>query len=346
MLTRLLVAAAVLTPTLAFPCSGLTCEATFSTIPAAGSTIPANAPAVGIRATLFSEALGDGGSWFRTSSVTSSSLRLATGVTLLTTAVTIEDALLFFTDGGLAQGSSYVVSFGTNVICTGDAGFNIGPAAPLPTVSATLALEGFEVNQGQPGNYCGGNVGPVQGAKLRIVASNEMTPWLALARWELEVDGENWSTSTYGRIGTVPQIGLVSGYRSGIDSFHVKCGTWDGGSSNLGVGTHQARVLARIAGVAAPIASNTISVTFDCAGADAGVAIPNDGGSNIPKEDGGGVTPQPNTPDGGYDAGVQDGGVGGPSGRGGGCSALPGSQSLLMMSMALLALSRRRAKKN
>jgi len=212
-------------PALAFPCSGLTCEATFATIPAAGSTIPANAPAVGVRATTFSASTADGGTDVRTSEVTSSSLKLSTGVTVLQVPTVVSDALLFFPDGGLVVGSSYNVAFSTGS-CAGDGGFTVGAAAPLPTASAVLALSSLVIDQGNPGAVCGGNFGPTQASLLSVAATAEMLPWLALARWELEIDGQNWSTANYGYIKAAPQVGTYSGYRGAVDSFNVKCGTF------------------------------------------------------------------------------------------------------------------------
>ncbi|GEM_PF-2833591 len=88
-------------------------------------------------------------------------------------------------------------------------------------------------------------------------------------------------------------------------------------------------------------------MTFDCAGADAGMGQPKDDGGMVvvPKEDGG-IIPAPTPSDAGHDGGVQDGGVGGSGGGGSGCSALPGSQSFLLLAMSPLALRRARAKKN
>jgi len=148
-----------------------------------------------------------------------------------------------------------------------------GSPAPLPTVSATIALDNSTVKPGRS-SFCGGPLGVVEHFQLRIDASPEMHPWLPLARWELEIDGQNYSTSGFGRITTATCVGVPA--ESGphpIDTFHVQCVTpADGGSldARLDSRPHQVRLLARIVGVDDPISSNTLTVIPECVFPDAG----------------------------------------------------------------------------
>lgn len=272
---------ALFIPARALPCSGPTCNQMFESIPPGGQAIPANAPAVGVQTALFSESSWDGGTVPLSGQLTSISLQLGDGGLVAPTSVQPVAALFAAPAGGFPEdsdGGQLRIRWGTpGQFCWGEAGIRVGAAEPLPSTPAALSLTGFTIRQVPTGNLCGGPAGTVQFAQLDLTPTAEMLPWLPLTRWELEVDGENWATTRFGSLGaSMPPEGMHS-----VRDFHVQCVQADAGDNRLGPGLHSARVLARILGVSAPMASNTVAITFDCltgmpvedAGVDAGVGV-------------------------------------------------------------------------
>lgn len=346
-LAKVTVLAAVLAARVAWPCSGATCEQYFGPVPGPGSTVPANAPALGVQLAQYSESAWDGGT-----SVTVGigpvgvSLLHADGGAVAATTVPQSHEFWLELDAGLTQGDTLTLTtdFGGN--CPASSTVLVGAPAPLPASSATVRLANLRVREGL-GGFCGGPLGVVQHAQLTLEAAAEMVPWLPLARWELEVDGQNYATSDFGAVTSTPRTGVPA--ESGlhpIDTFHVQCRPpADGGSldARLSAGTHQVRLLARIVGVPVPVPSNTLTVTLDCvptADDDGGtLVLPEDGGQ--PPDDGGLTSLDAGSgPADGGTGGPGDGGAGSttPPPAGCGCGALPLPAALV----ALLALGRRR----
>lgn len=256
-------------PSVALPCSGPLCEDRFRSIPGAGQTIPANAPAAGVRAATFSERNWDGGTQVLLTELGQTALRQADGGAVATGgAVDREGARLFVPTAGFVAGAQYVTAWDAGS-CSGIDTFAVGPSAPIPTAAATLSIDTFATlpGSGQPGS-CFEPVGPTQDAYLKIVPDPQMVPWLAVTRWELELDGKNWATADYGR---VIAGGSVGGRNPGsmrrINTITVRCGS---STTGLEAGKHEVRLLGRIAGLDASIASNTVSVTFDCGASGGG----------------------------------------------------------------------------
>jgi len=189
---------------------------------------------------------------------------------------------LLTADAGLVEGEVLRAYAGSNQ-CVSEGFLTFGPPAALPTVAATIALDNATVQPGR-GDLCGGPLGVVEHFQLRIDATAEMHPWLPLTRWELEIDGQNYATSSFGRITTATRIGVPA--ESGphpIDTFHVQCvPPPDGGSldARLDSRPHRVRLIARIVGLEDPVPSNTLTVSPDCTLPDAGVDVANDAGQN------------------------------------------------------------------
>jgi hypothetical protein len=260
----------LLGPCAAFPCSGHTCEQFFNVVPAlGGGTVPANAPAIGVNRTLYGESSWDGG----------------TGQNVPTSALTIrkvDGGTVGWIDGGtnsepwalldqsLVEGDQLWVEATMGVAACEQRGvLRVGPWAPFPLTPAVIALANFEMLE-NTGGMCGGPTGLVEHAQLTATPTAEMTPWLALTRWELEVDGQNYTASNFGRLTAGAQTGIPS--TSGphrLLSLHAQCGpsATDGGAAldaRLGPGPHQVRLLARIVGIPTALPSNTITVDFQC----------------------------------------------------------------------------------
>lgn len=261
----------------AWACPGLTCGDLVLPVPPAGSTIPSNAPALGVQRTIFGDVLIDGGIEHLTA--TSAPLQLRGP------------------DGGLVVGASVEAQFGVFVttplseggwsmtldesVCSVDAGFVVGPAAPLPTVAATVSLVETEWIPAFEGmTSCNGPYPAQQAVRLRIDASPEMRPWLSLARWELEVDGVNATTARFGRVTAQPSDPPPALPFPRFNVFTVQCGDVpDGGTAlRFQPGVHAVRVFARILGVANRIPSDTLLVNVLCTPPDAGVDAAVDAG--------------------------------------------------------------------
>jgi hypothetical protein len=195
-------------------------------------------------------------------------------------------AVLFAPPGGFLQtlqadaGQELRLEWTTQVIdaCSGTQRFTVGPPASMPTTSAELRLDGFRMWEGGFNN-CGGPAGRVQYAELSHEVTPEMQPWLGLARWELEIDGQTWGSTEYGSLGHPTQFEAMHSIRD----FHVQCvdGVGGEGDNRLRRGTHSARLVAHILGVSAPIPSNTISIAFDCTTTGAPPARPSAGCSAV-----------------------------------------------------------------
>ena len=316
--------------TAAWPCSGVTCETMVVTVPRTGSVIPSNAPAVGVQQALFSESSVDGGTL---ATPMSGTLLLEGSGGGFTAPLLASDVGLFLAPPSLPVGSTWRLSMqGTpQGQCSADGGFTVGPAAPLPTSSALVVLVGTHFQPAETGtSSCAGPRSALQVAQLRITPTAEMTPWLPLARWELEVDGQNIATSAFGRLGPGPYEASAIGpwLWVPVSTFAVQCQPVDGGSpERLQPGAHSVRLLARIAGVSAPVPSNTLPVQIDCAPAgelDAGLGEPDDAGSAVSD----------------FDAGSSDSDAGTPNRRSttAGCTAVGGLQ---LLALALLLRRRR-----
>ena len=265
---RIVLVSAAVFSSAAWACSGLTCEQTITAVPAAGSVIPSNAPALGVQRALFTEVALDGG----TTPLGASSAPVRLGGPdggVFTNPVSNSAVGFFLTPPPLPVGSRWSLSYEEpNSVCATDAGFTIGAAAPLPTVSAEVAFVASQfVEVSTTTTSCTGPRSALQVTQLSITASSEMTPWLPLARWELEVDGQNLGTSAFGRVTTAPFAPLANPPLVPFNNFVVQCSSpLPAGATpeRLLPGTHQVRVLARIAGVADPVASNTLSVNVTC----------------------------------------------------------------------------------
>lgn len=242
----------------AWACSGLTCESVVVPVPRAGSTIPSNAPAVGVQRTIFGDVTVDGGIEYRSG-----------------TAVALA---LMGPDGGLVTGRAVEAELGTFVAtplvegpwsvqldegCPVDAGFVVGPAAPMPAVSATVSLVETIWFSQVNGSTCSDPMPARQVAQLRIEPSVEMRPWLPLARWEVEVDGANVRTSGFGGLSTLPLDLAPTEGQTFLNAFDVQCaGATD--ARYLQPGRHEVKVIARILGVSEPIQSRVLDVDVKC----------------------------------------------------------------------------------
>jgi hypothetical protein len=254
-------------PAVAWPCSGAACDAMVVPVPA-GGTIPENAPAVGFQDSIFSESMWDGGLELQRGAVTAVRLIRPDGGTATLTPVAANDGTFVTPIGGFAAGDTWQLATDGGSPCDTATTFTVGAPAPLPNTSATLAVSAFRVENAGV-SLCGGASGLIQFALLEIHPTTEMLPWLGLARWELEVDGVNWSTSRFARVPVDGLVGVPIDGLHPVDVFHVQCRphATDGGAAadgRLGPGMHAARLLARIAGVPTPVASNTLMVNFDC----------------------------------------------------------------------------------
>ncbi len=257
----------------AWPCSGATCDQYFGIVPRPDASLPVNAPALGIQQTQYSESSWDAGtSRMALGAMVLGLERLDGGTLFAPIAGPGGEVWALLTDAGIVEGEVLRVYAG-GAQCTSEGLLTFGPPAALPMVAATIALDNATVQPGR-GNVCGGPLGVVEHFQLRIDATAEMRPWLPLTRWELEIDGENYATSSFGRITSATRIGVPA--ESGphpIDTFHVQCvAPPDGGSldARLDSGPHQVRLLARIVGFPDAVPSNTLTVSPDCTVPDAG----------------------------------------------------------------------------
>lgn len=313
---HLLLAVGVLAATPALPCSGPTCEQYFDVVPRPGSTLPANAPAIGRQHLLLSEASWDGGT---TRLVTASqlSITLVDGGAVAWTDGGTSDEPWALLDGSLVAGQQLQLEATAPSLggapCTSSGVVTVGPAAPLPTSAGVISVASLVTREHAPA-LCGGPVGRVQHAQLRVEPAAELGPWLALTRWELEVDGSNYATSDFGRLGASPETGTpAEAGQHPVLTLHAQCDALDvrpTGDARLGPGAHQVRLLARIVGVPAPVPSNTLTVTFQCEAPDAGTVV--DAGVTTADA---GVTTNP-------DAGAAPGGGAPLNGRGCGCAGI------------------------
>ncbi len=282
---RLTLVAVLVVGAKAWACSGLTCGAVAIPVPAAGATIPVNATAVGVQRTIFSDALIDGGIEYQSPTAETLQLRAPDGG--LVTGPAVDSQIGVFIDTTLSPGS-WSMALGQPV-CPTNSQFTVGAAAALPTLSATVTLsETFFTREVVGFNSCYGPRPAQQVARLRIEPSVEMQPWLALARWELQVDGANVNTSMFGAITAQAFDPAPSLPSHSLNVFTVQCGeTPDGGGPDaryLQPGLHEVKVQARILGVSTPIPTNVLQVNLVCTAppkADAGTMVPADAGTNI-----------------------------------------------------------------
>lgn len=260
--TRALILTVVVGSSSAWPCSGLTCEQTGGTVPAAGATIPQNAPAIGAYSAGFSEVTTDGRSSFSTNPVSFTVTGPDGGVLRGTP---VQTALGSFAAIPLTEGA-WSVSGGP---CQTDAGFIVGPPQPQPTESAILTLVGSAFLDETTANSCGAGVGARQFTSLRINPLPEMAPWLAVTRWELEVDGVVIATSPYGRIPLRGSAGTPPFFPRAevVDGFSVSCGSAGAGAVALPrtTGLHTAQVFGVIEGWPR-FPSNTLEIDVQCEG--------------------------------------------------------------------------------
>lgn len=295
----------------AWPCSGPPCSAIVEGVPRSGSTIPANAPAVGVQRALFSSNAAVGGTSTLPPSSQAISLRRTDGGLQPLTPL----AATYGTFGSTAAftpGSEWELEFTESWAGCGGvtSRFTIGPSAPVPTSSATIAL--LDSTWVDASNSSCGASPEVQLARLRITPTTAMEPWLALARWELEVDGRLAGTAAYGTIPAgafEPEATQGVAFRP-VNVVQVECQAAPGGPG-FAPGLHQVRVVARIEGFSSPIASNSLSVQIDCIPGgtrDGGPVLVDDGGAPDAGRDAG----DQSGPDAGRDAGDQSGPDGGP----------------------------------
>lgn len=279
----------------AWACSGLTCEAVVVRVPKAGSTIPSNAPAVGVQLTVFSDVSIDGGIEHPQTTTTPFSLRGPDGGLVM--GPRVEPDLGVFVTTTLVEGA-WAMRLDDSSPCFAESGFSVGPPSPVPTVAGTVSLvETFWFPPAFSG--CTGPYPAHQMARLRIEASPEMVPWLPVVRWEVLVDGANVTTSGFGRVSDEPFDSTPNALFRTFNSIAVQCGdTLDGGTPDGGAsggpdarylrpGLHEVKVLARILGVSAPIPTNTLQVNLLCtpppeedAGTDAGSMVMEDAGTD------------------------------------------------------------------
>ncbi|MDP2270980.1 MAG: hypothetical protein Q8K32_09635 [Archangium sp.] len=324
-LSRMVLLVGLVSGSGAWACSGLTCEAVVVRVPKAGSTIPSNAPAVGVQLTVFSDVSIDGGIEHPQTTTTPFSLRGPDGGLVM--GPRVESALGVFVATTLVEGA-WSMSLDDSSPCFAGSGFAVGPPAPLPAVAGTVSLvETLWFPSAYSG--CTGPYPDQQIARLRIEASPEMVPWLPLVRWEVLVDGSNVTTSGFGRVSDEPFDPTPNALFRTFNSIAVQCGealdggTADGGPAGvpdaryLRPGLHEVKVLARILGVSAPIPTNTLQVNLVCTpppAEDAGTIATEDAGST-PTVDAGSVA------DGGSTAGPP------PSG----CSAVTGLELFALL---------------
>jgi hypothetical protein len=343
----------------AFPCSGLTCEDVILPVPRAGSTIPANAPAIGVQRALFATRSPDGGTWVRPpTSLRPQVMQVVirdggTGGGVVSLPTVNSNVGVFVGTPVWQVGSTWRIEYaetepGAPATCQADSEFVIGPAVPFPTVSSTVTeLDSEWVPASQTG--CGA-FPEAQLVRFRVQPTAEMVPWLPLARWELEVDGRNVSAAPFG---SVLDAGLEVG-SSGQQAFlplnvlQVECNPTN--PNSIGPGLHAVRFLALIEGIGSPIPSNTVMVQVACTPADGGrpdAGPPDasfwpldDGGfpSNPSGDGGGGFQPDASMPI------VLDGGASMVSSPlpPGGCSSVPVALAPSLL-LALWLHARRRA---
>jgi hypothetical protein len=313
---RLTLVLGVLGAARAWACPGLTCDDLVLPVPAAGTEIPSNAPAVGVQRTIFGDVLIDGGIEHLTA--TSAPLQLRGPDGGLVVGAPVEAQLGVFVATPLSEGAWSMAL--DDSWCNPDAGFVVGPAAPLPTVAATVSLVETQWIPAFEGmTSCNGPYPAQQAVRLRIDASPEMRPWLSLARWELEVDGVNATTARFGRVTAQSYDPPPAPPFPRFNVFTVQCGDVpDGGTAQrFQPGVHAVRVFARILGVAGRIPSDTLLVNVLCTPPDADV-VPDAGASDGDA----GVAPLDASLD--VDAGMAaDGGITEPA-QSAGCQPAPG----------------------
>jgi hypothetical protein len=331
----------------AWPCSGLDCSSGIRAVPWPGATIPANAPAIGVQRIFFGDSTWDGGTWPLPATSERPTLRGDGG--LVTTNEFPSQVGVFIVPPAWTVGSSWELALrDTGSPCDTSTRFTIGPPAPVPTVAAMISQLESRWSPAQV-NTCGG-FPEAQLVSFRMQPTAEMEPWLALARWELEVDGRSVTTSSFG----VFQAGVfepaLDPQSRAFPRFYILQVECNPGPSGIGPGLHTVRFLARIEGIATPIASNALNVQVACTPPDGGrpdEGLPDGGFAPDAGLRDAGSEPDAGTPlDGGRatDAGtvVLDGGASMVSGPvpPGGCSSSPIALSSLM-GLALWGLRRR-----
>jgi MYXO-CTERM domain-containing protein len=240
----------------------------FSVVPVPGSTLPANATALGVNRTLYSASSWDGGS-ARVVLQSTLSIRSGDGGIVGWSDGGTDDEPWAILDDALVEGDELWVEATTNG-CESAGRISIGPAAPLPQGGGELAVANFEFEENAR-NPCGGPTGRVEHAQLTFDPPADLVPWMPLTRWELEVDGTNYATSGFGGAGVdTPSTGMPA--RSGMHpvlTLHAQCGpsapeVGPALDARLMPGPHQVRLLGRTVGRPTPLSTNTVMVDFKC----------------------------------------------------------------------------------
>ena len=183
------------------------------------------------------------------------------------------------------EGSTYRLQFGSTcerpyppedggIDQTFESLISIGPPAPLPSSVGELRL--MERREEFLGgfNSCGGPAGANVFARLGVVPSEELLPWLPVTRFVLRVDGAEWARLSYGLIlpdgGVAPDSSQFLGHS--ITRVHAQCPNQDAGFPLVGggvdpgvrVGRHVAQLEAFIAGSDASIEPATLDFELLC----------------------------------------------------------------------------------
>jgi len=200
--------AAGLTASAAWPCSGPPCSALLDSVPRNGATIPSNAPAIGVQRALFGVNASDGGTWILPPTTQPFTLRRVDGGVVSLTPVASTFGV-FGTTSGLTPGSEWELDFAeASGGCPGvSSRFNVGPAAPLPTTAATITFLDSRWFPDAGATSCGASP-EVQLARLRVTPTPDMEPWLHTAAATLSTaisDGVNVMSSgrSYSLLGIV-----------------------------------------------------------------------------------------------------------------------------------------------
>ena len=333
----------------AWACSGYVCQTEFSPVPADGAEIPANAPAVGISATVFSVESVDAGTEGRPTRPTA----LFDAADAAVSVMDVSSLTGRMVSATLQEGATYRIEGGGDGRCPVNSTFSVGPAQPLPTSAGTVREVEQLAQMASRGGICNASATVlIETTRLGLVPSAEMIPWLPLARWELLVDGVPFATVDFGAVGPSGGEGQgISGWQ-GADllDFGALCESAqvDAGSDTIGwasPGAHTVQIVAHVDGWSAPVTTNALTVNVVCtpfvppveAPFDAGpppASLP-DGGRAPPVTDAGTTLP-------GSDGGAPENGAAPPSG----CSTAPLASPWLMLLALRHALRRPLARRS
>ena len=173
-------------------------------------------------------------------------------------------------DGGTGAGD------GGSVVFADFGPFTVGPAVSIPTSAGTVVAgpprfwPAGQMPVPDRDGICGPYLPPVSMVYLGWTPTAEMAAWRAVAKFQVTVDGAEWTTTDW----NPPKSDI---YRRHHDTLFTACGedpSWPG-HADLGVpeGTHTATLMVWLPNQATPIPAEPFTFTTSCAtgvGLDAG----------------------------------------------------------------------------